>query len=432
MALLQLFLVTPAYSQIDVVVDVSTDSNTPEAAVAGALDRLCPPLLNTGDTSNPLFTLCTELQTANETQTAEAYRALSARLVTSQTTMMMRGPGALPVDIVDKRLAALRKAAQNATNAAADFQFNGVPLYALANGETGGGASADVQSGGRLSGFLTGMYTRSAQDETSTLAGFTGRTYGLVGGMDYRFRDDLFAGAALRYAKSDVDLNLSEGSLDAEDMNLSVYGTYYPLTQWFVDWTLHYGQGTFDLTRNIDFTLGSSTFNENAQSSTDGSQYGASVGTGYEWVSQDGVVSQIYTNFRYNRADIDAYEEQTGGGLNLAIDEQSIDSLVGKIGGQVSKAFSYNWGVLSPQLNFNYLHEFNNEGEPIRASFVSDPFNTQFVFTTEDRDANYFTLAAGLVALFPGGMTAYVQNETYLQLENYDQTVWSLGARMEF
>jgi len=71
-------------------------------------------------------------------------------------------------------------------------------------------------------------------------------------------------------------------------------------------------------------------------------------------------------------------------------------------------------------------------GEDINATFVSDPFNTQFVFTTEKRDTSYFTTAIGVVTLLPGGFTAYLQNETYLQMDNYKQSVWSLGARMEF
>ena len=106
--------------------------------------------------------------------------------------------------------------------------------------------------------------------------------------------------------------------------------------------------------------------------------------------------------------------------------------MLGKFGAQGSKAFSFKWGVLIPQINVNYIYEFIDDGEAINATFVSDPFNTQFVFTTEERDTSYFTTAIGIVTLLPGGFTAYLQNETYLQMDNYKQSVWSLGARMEF
>jgi uncharacterized protein YhjY with autotransporter beta-barrel domain len=298
--------------------------------------------------------------------------------------------------------------------------------------DTGGGASSDPQPSSRFSGFATALYTSTEQTETTTLAGFKGKTYGAVFGADYRFADSAFAGAALRYAQSDFDLSANGGTLDASDLNLTLYGTYYPLSQWNLDWTLHYGQGNFDLSRRIDFTVGTLTVNEIADSSTDGNQYGVSVGSGYEWVFKGGALAQLNATFRYNQAKTDTYNETSAGGYNLRVEGQSIETMLGKFGAQGSKAFSFKWGVLIPQVNVNYIHEFIDDGEDINATFVSDPFNTQFVFTTEKRDTSYFTTAIGVVTLLPGGFTAYMQYETYLQMENYKQSVWSLGARMEF
>jgi uncharacterized protein YhjY with autotransporter beta-barrel domain len=430
-----LYPFTQVLGAIDVVVNVETQ-NSPTTSVAGALNQLCPKLI--ADESQDkagtaeLRAFCNALDTATPEQKAAAYEALSAHMASSQTTLMMHGPQSMPVEVVDKRLDALRKAAKNATNARFEWDMNGQTLITGLQNDTGGGASADPQQGSRLSGFATALYTSTEQTETTTLAGFKGKTYGAVFGADYRFLDNAFAGAALRYAQSDFDLSANGGSLDASDLNLTFYGTYYPLTQWYLDWTLHYGQGQFDLSRRIDFTVGSLTVNEVADSSTDGSQYGASVGTGYEWVLKGGALAQINATFRYNQAKSDTYNETSAGGYNLRVEGQSVDTMLGKLGAQGSKAFGFKWGVLIPQINVNYIYEFIDDGEDINATFVSDPFNTQFVFTTEKRDTSYFTTAIGVVTLLPGGFTAYLQYDTYLQMDNYKQSVWSLGARMEF
>jgi uncharacterized protein YhjY with autotransporter beta-barrel domain len=423
------------FAQIDIQIDIAA-LTSPEAAVAGALTTLCSNLQASDTNLTPdqqqLLDVCNRLGAASLSEKENAYRAMSARSATTETTLMLYGPMSQPVVIVDNRLSALRKAAKNATNAGLEFQLNNQPLYANLQNATGGGASADVQSAGRLSGFVSGMYTDSKQDETLTLAGFNGKTYGLLLGADYRFTDTFFAGLAARYSTTDADINRNAGSLDAKDINLTQYGTFYPRPQWYLDWTLELGQGQFDLERNIDFSLGGTTFNETAKGNTDGNHYGASAGGGYELVTPTGIVSQLYGNFRYFKADIDQYTESSGHGLNLRVDGQSIESVVGKLGAQISKALSYSWGVLAPQANLNYLYEFNTDGQSIKASFVSDPLNTQFAFTTEPRDESYFTFAAGVVALFPGGFTAYLQYENYFELKNYSQSVWSLGARMEF
>lgn len=439
---------TLVYGAIDLVVDVATE-NTPQASVAGALNQLCPKLIADQSQDKPgtqqLRDLCLALQDASATpeEKAAAYRAVSAFMVSSETSLLMHGPMSMPVEIVDKRLDALRKAAKNATTAGFQFDMNGQSLITGLQNDSGGGASADSQSSGRLSGFATALYTGTEQSETATLAGFKGKTYGAVVGADYRFADSYSSGAALRYAKSNFDLTANGGSLDAGDINLTFYGTYYPQNEWYVDWTLDYGHGKFDMSRKINFTLTTTnptpppatiplTVNDTADSTTNGNLYGASLGGGYEWLFKNGALAQFNANLRYNQAKTDSYNETSAGGYNLHVEGQSIDTFQGKLGAQGSKAFSFNWGVLIPQVNVNYVHEFITDGEPINATFVSDPYNTQFAFTTEKRDSSYFTAAIGVVTILPGGFTAYLQNETFLQMNHYRQSAWSLGARMEF
>ena len=297
--------------------------------------------------------------------------------------------------------------------------------------QTGGGASAD-QNSGRLSGFFSAMSFRSEQSETQTLAGYHGEAAGGILGLDYRFSDKTFAGIAGRYAKSNVDLHDNAGTLDANDMNFTLYSTYYPGQDWYLEGTAHYGRGKFDLTRKVDFNLSGLSVHEIADSSTNGSQFGASLGGGTEWVYQDGAVTQLTAGVYYSRSTIDAYTENGANGLNLEVNKQTIDSLQTRLGAQLSKAAGYSWGVLIPQVNFTWINEFMQDGEKIQASFTSDPNNTQFAFTTDKKDPYYFTVSFGVVTVLPGGFTAFAQVERYLFIDNFTQRIWSIGARMEF
>lgn len=430
---------TLSHSAIDIVIDVSTSNNTPEAAVFAGFDLMCPKIadLNSdpGSGLEQLQSICTARGSATNEELKQAYRAMSARSNTTLTSASTNGPGAAPLELIGKRLAALRRAAENAQSAYLQLDNNGKPLSQILIAEifdnlTGGGASADQQS--RLSGFLTAMSMRSDQLETQTLAGYHGESNSGVLGLDYRFSDKTVTGIAGRYAESEVGLNGNVGSLDAEDVNLTLYSTYYPSQEWYLEGTAHYGQGQFDLTREIEFSLGGTPVDETASSETDGSQFGISLGGGYEWYVKNGAVAQLTGNLHYKQTTIAAYEETGANGLNLAIDEQTIDSLQTRLGAQLSKAASYSWGVVLPQVNLTWVYEFMQDGEKVQASFVSDPTDTNFAFTTDEKDPSYFIVSLGVVTVLPGGFTAFLQGERYLQIDNYEQKVWSMGARWEF
>jgi len=437
--LLMPWTVIMSANHIVIDVGVATDTNTPEAAVAAAIADFCPkiqPPPGRGTETDRLAEVCQAILDASVTETREAYRDLSARSATSILTMMTRGPSSQPIEILDSRLASLRRAAANLTTAKIDMEFNGQALpnefvADLFNLASGGAAGADEQ-GSRLSGFVTGIYTRSKQTETSTLAGFKGDTAGLVVGVDYRFEDNLFAGVAARLASSDVTLDDNAGSLDAFDTNITFYATTYTAENMYVDGTIYYGRGNFDLERDLNFALGSVIVKERAKGDTVGNQIGASVGLGYDLVVGNSFVTQFSGQLRYSSAKIKGYQESNATGLNLNISKQEIDTTNSRLGVSLSNAFSFSWGVIAPQLDAFWIHEFVTDGDQVTANFVADPFDTKFTFTSEDRDSDYFTASLGAVLLVPGGFTAFLQYEAYIDYANYDQSMVSLGARMEF
>lgn len=416
----------------EIVIDVSkTSSNSPEGAVAAGLESLCPTLQNQTP-SDPgqqqLQAVCNALDFASPEQLASAYRALSARTNTSETSAATNGPVGLPSDGIGKRLAALRKAAASTTKPNLAWQDRD-ELGAL-DSATGGGASADTTDG-KLSGFVTVDSISSRQDENKWVAGFKGDLLGILAGADYRFRDTVFGGLALRYANSDIDIAKIGGSAKAKDWNAILYSTFFASQHWNLDMAAHYGMVKFNLDRNINFAFPGQDINEVSNSSSDGKQYGLRLGSGYEWVIGSGWVTQALADVSFNRFKIDSYTESSSTGFNLNIKEQTIDSLKLNLGAQLNKAFGFTWGVLIPQLNFAWVNEYITDGQKIQASFVSDPTNTQFRYTTNPKPDNFTIGSLGLASVFPGGMTAFINYAKYLDYKYYNQYTVSVGIRME-
>lgn len=157
------------------------------------------------------------------------------------------------------------------------------------------------------------------------------------------------------------------------------------------------------------------------------------MGAGYEYYfSTPAITSEFTGTFKYSHAVLDAYTEQAAKGFNLSIDEQTITTELLSVGVQFSRAFSFSRGVLLPQLNIAWKHDFNTKGQDISASFAADPFGTKFVFTTDERDANYFELGLGISSVTPGGWSTFAQITSLAGYKNYQQTMLSLGVRKEF
>ena len=92
---------------------------------------------------------------------------------------------------------------------------------------------------------------------------------------------------------------------------------------------------------------------------------------------------------------------------------------------------SLKWGVLIPQADLSWEHEFNDSAHQIQGNFVNDQFVTTFAFKTEDPDRDYFQLGLGASAVIPGGKTAFLQYQTTLGRANYRDYNVALGLRVE-
>ena len=307
-------------------------------------------------------------------------------------------------------------------------------------------SSAGANPFGRLGLFVNGTFSFGDRDTTSREAGFDFDTYGVTGGVDYRFTDNLVFGLAFGYTRTEDEYASSRGNMDANAYTFSAFGTYY-VGQLYLDGIFSYSWNDFDSARNIVYTIpstsrtgslvpGTTTVNQTARSETDGTQFAFSLGTGYDFTAK-GFTFGPYGRLNYLQANIDGFQEHiddanAGFGLPLAIKGQDVESLTWVLGGQGSYAFSTGFGVLVPQMRFEWEHEFLNNQRRITAAFVSDPANTPILLDTDNSDRDYFNLGAGLSAVFQRGVSAFAYYETVLALSDVTAHRIAVGVRLAF
>ncbi len=294
----------------------------------------------------------------------------------------------------------------------------------------------------RLDVYLNG--TGSTGDYDSTLSpsallgepGFDFDSWGALAGLDYRLTDRLVIGAALGYGSTEADLDQNLGDFEMDGYSVLAYGGYYA-ENFYLDGTLSFGWNDYDTTRNL--SIPAISLSAEAAADFDGRQNGFSLGAGYDHAAGSLTIGP-YARLDSLRTRIDAYAEEATGSIGgasassaaLRIEDQEIISTTSALGAQASYAWSTPFGVLLPQLRFEWIHEFDNHRREVSAVFIEDAGSNTFVITTDDPDEDYFNLGAGLAAVFPHGINAFVYYETPIGLDDVDAHYVTAGVRYEF
>lgn len=355
----------------------------------------------------------------------------------TSTIVTRKSPSTIPVKGIGKRLSALRKSTSRRfsfLDAVSSRPSGAANSYQLMPGLVKYNTDPALEEGGlldqRLSGFITTNAIFSKQSETLNEAGFKGNTKQLTAGADYRIDNNTFAGAAYSYVNGNMDMTQG-GDLDNAANTLLFYGTRSIQPNWFVDATLSLGKRNFEMQRSVTFTLNNNV-NTVANSSPEGSFYGFSVSTGYDLPTKAGHSISLLASFNYTKSSIDAFKETGSSGYNLAVNKQEIVSKMIDVGIEWRQAISVDFGVLLPQVSFKWSQELQDKSDPVNAYFIADPNNTMLSFETGNKDQGFMNLQLGVTAVLPRGLAAFVQYETQQFIDDYQQSMISLGARKEF
>jgi uncharacterized protein YhjY with autotransporter beta-barrel domain len=309
-------------------------------------------------------------------------------------------------------------------------------------GATGGGASADSFGTGPWGVFLNGNFGITNKDSSARETGFHMNSYGVNGGVDYRF-DQSLLGVSIGYTTQDADLKANSGKLNSDAVTVSLYGSYYPSPQSYVNAIFSYTNTDHDQKRNIAYTinsfLGTSVINQVASSSTNSDEVAGSLEAGYDFLRNDWTITP-YARLDIADTNIDGYTESlsapaagtVASGMALQLDGQSFTSVTTAFGGRLGTVVSAAKFDVYPQIGAEYVHEFDNDNKDTRARLVDDTSGSTFLLPTDKPDRDYGNVSAGLTADFRNGWYGHVQYQGLVGYKDLDVHVLEIGARLQF
>jgi outer membrane autotransporter protein len=286
--------------------------------------------------------------------------------------------------------------------------------------EIGGGASADPSNGPGL-GFYANGLTKFTDIDPQRELGSHSDTFGATLGTDYG-AERFVVGAALDYSHEDTNFKNTSGNSNTDEYGLQLTGILYPIGNLYLAGTTRFAYDDYDIKRE-----------GGAKGSPDGSKISVAGGPGYDFNLGNGFVVGLSGLIRWEWTRVDSYQESGAGAgnvnLNYSDDDIYMLTSILELNGQ--KSFSVPWGVLIPEVDFRYLHEFEDDPRTIEADVVGS--TTDFVrYKTNSPDRNYYNVGAALTTVLPGGLALFVNYQAQLGYSDQEEQVVNFGVRTSF
>jgi len=246
------------------------------------------------------------------------------------------------------------------------------------------------------------MYGETEDDEQ---AGFGYHTEQTAIGMDYRLTDSLMVGMVAGFGQGEGLLEGGAGSSSVESSAFTVYGSLNG-ENGHIDASIGQSREQYaGLTRNT----GSRIF-PTARAETEGLTTQASLSGGYD-LHTGPVTWGPVAGLDYGHRQIDGYHETGAGPLNLAVAEQTDESLVASIGLQASAEFAGDWGAAVMQGGLSYEQDFLGGDNRASAQLAGNAAVTDIA---DAGNAGVMKLNADVGMRLDGGVTATLENSLEL------------------
>jgi uncharacterized protein YhjY with autotransporter beta-barrel domain len=310
--------------------------------------------------------------------------------------------------------------------------------------DTGPADPADMElaSFGATSVFSSLDYQHEHQTSTQYEAGRTSSGYGGLLGVDHRFGAKALAGVAVRYQEQSGTIE-SGGHFSTHTPGARVYGSWLPVDGLFFDADAGFDRRGLDTVRIVGLKVitfghggpGNVSYNPPlapVASNTHERVTSGDVQTGYDF-RFGGLAVGPRVALAYAHSVLNPYVESGDTPMTLAFDDQTRTSVRSLVGFQVTQTINGRAGVLVPQLNANWVHEYRDDQQLLSAHFAEDlrPDPTQLRFLDNPPDRDWFVFRLSTVAVLPHGFSLFVAAEASAGNTYVQRYVASLGARLE-
>lgn len=322
------------------------------------------------------------------------------------------------------------------------------PFYAAISGNGTSNTNFVTSSRTRWNGlgfFASGLVESLNRDITTFQDGYRSTIFGFTGGVDYRFNKRLVTGLAFSYSNTHGDFR-NGGDFSTNSYGGLLFASYVPIDRTFVQLTGVYARNNYLVARSvtarvIDTSDNSIVANPSglASSNSNGDVFSLGLLAGYDHrIGRFAVGPRFGVNYSNTR--INEHAENGSTGIELKYNDQWIHSLQSIVGIQGSAAFSTSLGILVPQFNADYIHEFANSQRLIHVQFAQDLRGTpafpgtaprKFTFQNDVPVRNYANLGTGLVMVFPNGWQSFVHFRAMVGNEQFTNYAGTFGVRIE-
>lgn len=421
-----------------------------QVAVAHAIDVACPALATSStpisSTQSDFLNRCSEIVVgAGNSEIPTALEAMLNNKAQPQSQMATNVQSSQSANLT-ARMTALRAGASGVSVGGLALVGGGRGLSLAQLGDVFRTDNAGSEVGAefaRWGFFVNGQYTRGDFDANQSRPGFDFSGAAITAGIDYRFSDSFVAGAALGYNNASSDLDLNAGKLDVDGVSLNGYFVWYHGNDFYVQGSVEFNQLEYDLRRNIIYQIasidgsgGTTSINQVAKASPSGDQQAFELTVGRDFNS-GAMQFSPYLRGTWSHLKLDGFTESIdssapGFGLATRVDSRSRTNELGVLGALFSYTTSQDWGVLTPNARLEYSHDFKTNPQVVVSRFVSDPTQTEIVVTDPRLDRNFYSVAVGLNALWPGGRSGYLSYEYIGGLTGGQLHRFEAGFRIEF
>ena len=361
----------------DLVVTLGASTTPPSTTTT-------PPSTTTTTTTSPTL-LATAPNSVAAIKGLGNYTGYNAKLMNLQNAM-------IAVDTYGTAASANRAGVQLApSNPSAGAQAAAAPTFdvlqivsshadSLRLGQADGSGASGISTGDAAP--LWGVWGQAfgghaGQGQVDQVDGYSANYGGLMIGADRAIGDRWHAGGVFSYSNTLVDgtENSAGDSTRVNGYGLIGYASYTG-SPWYVNLSGGIVQQRFDSARNIDFT----GFSGIANGQFSGQQYVASAEAG--WPLAVGTLTLTpLASLTYSYEHQNAYAESGGDGAALSVDAAHSTSVRSALGGKLERSFGTTYGEIVPDLQLEWVHEYDHTKLANTASFAADPTG-QTAFTT--------------------------------------------------
>jgi len=322
-----------------------------------------------------------------------------------------------------------------------DEQVPGHVIQSAFEGLLGMGASGDTFADfGNLGVYLQGDIVFGSGDETEQAAGYDIDHWNLAIGADYRFRDDMYAGAAVALGDAEIDYSQRGGQTDISSWTLSAYGGWQVTASWYLDALFSYGEADYDTERNIRYMDAGGSFDSTQFSDTDGDHLYLGFNSGYVF-SFGGLRVGPTFSATYLDGTINGYTERSREGgseaWNFIVEDQDFESLRISAGGQADYAINTDFGVIIPTARVAWVYEGEDAADSVILRLANNPIGDddlqsgQMVIATSEGESGFLDAGLGVSAQFVMGISGFVSYRFYSAYDDYSHDGYTMGLRWD-